>query len=296
MAKNKVHRKVKVSGKSRKGMTRPARKPAITRFSDGAATKAQISQGSTARAQVRVQVKISKPNEQNQSKKQAQPKSPVKKFDMAPVNAEMKRRAERREKQPEFSEQPVISAREIKEQEIAKVISATTRSFSQEKRHRRHYRKMGFGFRRVVLAMACAAVAVFAIVYFVNVNSPDISMKVAAMQTGIDAHYPNYVPRDYNLSDITSENGKITLNFRNDTTGDAFSLIEEKSDWNTNMLLNEFVRPNFGDNYTVVSDNGFNIYISNGNAAWVNDGIFYRIVVKAGILTKKQISTIAAKL
>ena len=289
MTQSKVHRKAKVSGKSRKGMTRPVRKPAITRFSDGAVTKAQVSQGSTAGAQGQVQVKISKP------KKQV-PKKQAKKFDMAPVNAEMKRRAERREKQPEFSEQPVISAREIKEQEIAKAISATTRSFSQEKRHRRHYRKMGFGFRRVVLAMACAAVAVFAIVYFVNVNSPDISMKVAAMQTGIDAHYPNYVPRDYSLSDITSENGKITLNFRNDTTGDAFSLIEEKSDWNTNTLLNEFVKPNFGDNYTVASDNGFNIYISNGNAAWVNDGIFYRIVVKAGTLTKKQISTIAAKL
>lgn len=290
MAKSKVHRKVKVSGKSRKGMTRPVRKPKITRFSDGAVEKIQVSQKQTSqKAQGQVQVKISKPKKQT-------PKKQVKKFDMAPVNAEMKRRAERRERQPEFSERPVASAREIKEQEIAKAISATTRSFSQEKRHRRHYRKMGFGFRRAVLAMACAAVAVFAIVYFVNVNSPDISMKVAAMQTGIDAHYPNYVPRDYNLSDITSENGKITLNFRNDTTGDAFSLIEEKSDWNTNTLLNEFVKPNFGDNYTVISESGFNIYLSNGNAAWMNDGIFYRIVVKAGTLTKKQISTIAAKL
>lgn len=291
MTKSKVHRKAKVSGKSRKGMTRPVREPKITRFSDGAVEKIQVSQKQTSqKAQNQVKVKISK------AKKRVQSKEQIKRFDVTPVNAEMRRRAERREKQPEFSEQPVVSAREIKEREIAKAISATTRSFSKEKHHRRHYRKIGFGFRRAVLAMACAAVAVFAIVYFVNVNSPDISMKVAAMQTGIDAHYPNYVPRDYNLSDITSENGKITLNFRNDTTGDAFSLIEEKSDWNTNMLYEEFVKSNFGSNYTVISDNGFSVYISGSNAAWVNDGIFYRIVVKSGTLTKKQISTIAAKL
>lgn len=282
MTKKKVHRKTKVSANvSRKNMKRPEKSPKISRFAE------------TPVEQVPVQiVKVKK------VEPQAKASYDNLTVDMAKVNERMRERAERRvevaSKQP--AEQPKVSAKEIKEQEIAKAISATNRSLAKQKKPRRHYKKMDFGFRRVMLAMASAAVAVCAIVYFVNVNSPDISLKVAAMQTGIDAHYPGYVPRDYSLSDITSENGKITLNFRNNSTGDAFSLVEEKTDWSANDLYMNFVRGNYGDNYTVVSENGANIYISGSNAAWVKDGIFYKITTTAGTLTKKQISTIAAKL
>ena len=36
--------------------------------------------------------------------------------------------------------------------------------------------KLHFGWSRVLLALSCAAVAVVAIVYFVNLNMPDISL------------------------------------------------------------------------------------------------------------------------
>ena len=302
---NNVHRKVKVStSKSRKGLKRPAQKIKIAHFSEAMPEQAQVQikiskpQTKAQKVQDQAQQDQAQQGQAQQVKVQSQssqPAKPAKSFDMQSVNAEMKRRAEQRTKKIEVSEQPVISAQKIKEQEIAKAISATNRSLSQ-KNSRNHYRKMSFGFRRVILAMACAAIAVFAIVYAVDINSPDIPLKVAAMQTGIEAHYPNYIPRGYNLSDVTSESGKITLNFQNSGAGEAFSLIEERSDWNTNVLYNEFVRPTFGDNYTVVSAGGADVYISGSDAAWVSDGIFYRIVTKSGTLTKKQISTIASKL
>lgn len=298
---NSIHRKVKVStSKSRKGLKRPAQKLKITHFSEAVPERAQV-QVKISKAPTKVQT-AQPQSQQSQTQGQArqiavqdqsnQPAKSAKSFDMRGVNAEMKRRAEQRKK--EVSEQPVISARKIKEQEIAKAISSTNRSLSQDKNYK-HPRKIQLGFHRVVLAVACAAVAVFAIVYAVDLNSPDVSLKVAAMQTGIEAHYPNYIPRGYSLSDVTSESGKITLNFRSND-GDAFSLIETRSDWNTNTLYNEFVRPTFGDNYTVVSAGGADVYISGSDAAWVSDGIFYRIVTKSGTLTKKQISTIASKL
>ena len=185
------------------------------------------------------------------------------------------------------------TAKELKAAAIEKALASTIKKETKvtEKTPWIH-----FSFKRVLLALACSAVAVFAIVYFVNLNAPNISLKVAAMQTGIEASYPAYVPRDYSLSDITSENGKITLNFKNTSAEGGFSIIEEKSSWDTNALLNNFVREEYGENYVVIKEQGLTIYISNGNAAWVNGGIIYKLKSSTNQLTKKQIKSIAVSL
>ena len=125
---------------------------------------------------------------------------------------------------------------------------------------------------------------------------PDISLKVAAMQTGMDPTYPNYVPRDYSASSITSEEGKITMKFENHSTGDSFILTEEKSTWDSNALASNFVKDEYGDNYTIIREQGLTIYISDSNAAWVNGGVVYKIETTSGSLTNKQIRSIAVSL
>ena len=195
-----------------------------------------------------------------------------------------------------------MTAKELKDQAIQKALANAAKTTESEnevkakKVKKQKGTKIHFGLGRVVLALSCAAAAVFAIVYFVNLNMPDISMRVAAMQTGIDASYPSYVPRDFSLSDITSEDGKITLNFRNASTEDTFSLIEEQSSWDSSALLTNFVKDEYGENYTIVREQGLTIYISGSDAAWVNGGVVYKIDTTAGSLTKKQINTIATSL
>lgn len=280
MTSTKAHRKVKVAtSKNRKNMQRPATSieistPAIVHFEETPVQ--EIS--------VKTKAKIVK-EDQKQSQKETLS------FDMVRVNDRMRKRIE---KTPN-TKRTTLSAKEIKDQEIKKAISATNRSITQQKK-KHNYKKMGLGFRRAILATACAAVAVFAIAYFVNLNSPDISLKVAAMQSGISAHYPEYIPRDFTLSDITSENGKVAINFKNSSTNEKFSLAEEAVNWDANDLYINFVRANYGDDYNVISENGLFIYVSGSNAAWVDNGIFYKITATDGVLTKKQISAIAAKL
>ena len=174
------------------------------------------------------------------------------------------------------------------------LVEAATSTASQ--RAKRSSYKVHFGFKRILLALVCAGAAVFAIVYFVNLNSPNVSLKVAAMQSGIEASYPSYVPRDFSLSDITSENGKITMNFKNPSTGDAFTLIEEKTDWDSKALLNNFVRQTYGDNYAEIVEQGLTLYISGSDACWANGGITYTLDTTSGSLTKKQIKAIAVSL
>lgn len=189
---------------------------------------------------------------------------------------------------------PVVrqTAQEIKQEAIQKALNAAAKTPAKNEKDNHVH----FGFKRVLLALVCASAAVFAIVYFVNLNAPNVPLKVAAMQTGIDASYPSYVPRDFSLSDITSEDGKITLNFKNNTTGDAFSLVEERSSWDSNALLNNYVRDEYGDDYITMREQGLTIYISNSNATWTNGGIIYKIKTLSGTLTKKQLKSIAVSL
>ena len=193
-----------------------------------------------------------------------------------------------------------MTAKELKDQAIKKALANASKvaedsNVKAEKKAKKSP-KLHFGLGRVVLALSCAAAAVFAIVYFVNLNMPDISMRVAAMQTGIEASYPSYVPRDFSLSDITSEDGKVILNFKNAGSGDAFSLIEENSSWDSNALLTNFVKDEYGEDYSIVREQGLTIYISGSDAAWVNGGVVYKLKTTAGMLTKKQIRSIAVSL
>ena len=189
---------------------------------------------------------------------------------------------------------PHPAASEVKAEAIKKAMASASKVDTKKKQNK--VPSVHFGFKRMALALACASVVVFAIVYFVNLNAPSVSLKVAAMQTGIEASYPSYIPRDFSLSDITSESGKIVLNFKNASTGDAFSLTEENSAWDSNALLNNYVKSEFGDNYVVVKEQGLTIYISGSDATWVNSGLIYKLKTSSGSLTKKQIKTIAVSL
>jgi hypothetical protein len=194
-----------------------------------------------------------------------------------------------------------MTAKELKDQAIRKALASAaktndtyTEEMSDEKVKRGFMGQFRFG--RVMLALTCTAVAVFAIVYFVNLNMPDISLRVAAMQTGIEASYPNYVPRDYALSEIASEDSKITLKFVNNTTGDDFTLVEEKSSWDSSALQNNYVRDEFPEGYSTIREQGLTIYVYDSNAAWVNGGVVYKLTAPKDTLTKKQIKTIATSM
>lgn len=192
-----------------------------------------------------------------------------------------------------------LSAKELKDQAIKKALAAAESKNSQQQltyTKDKRVNKMHFGFGRVMLALACTTAAVFAIVYFVNLNMPDISLRVAAMQTGIDASYPNYVPRTYSITSITSEEGKIVLDFASSELNGAFTIIEERSSWDSNALLSNYVQPEWKDNYTVVREQGITIYINSNNATWVNGGVVYKINTTSGTLTNKQIRSIAVSL
>lgn len=200
------------------------------------------------------------------------------------------------------SQQPMVSkmtAKELKDQAIKKALADASRmkEMDSEKMESTDvFKKMHFGVGRVVLALSCAVVAVLAIVYFVNLNMPDISIRVAAMQTGIEASYPSYIPKEFSVSSIMSEDGKVVISFKNNENDSSFSLTEESSSWDSSALLNNFVKNEYGEDYATIKEQGLTIYIGNNGAVWVNGGMMYKINAAEDVLSKKQISSIAASL
>ena len=90
------------------------------------------------------------------------------------------------------------SASELKEAAIKKALK-TVEEPTEEKTLKTSPK---FGLGRIILALGCATVSILAIAYLVNINMPEFSLRVAAMQSGIDPTYPNYVPAGYSQNSL----------------------------------------------------------------------------------------------
>ena len=159
----------------------------------------------------------------------------------------------------------------------------------------RSMRKASAG-KRFFIAFSASAAVVAVLGLIVRFNMPDVSVRVAAMQTGIEATYPTYIPRGYQLNSVTTdkENG-ITMEF-SDSEKHTFTINEKKSSWDSNALLNNYVKERWGSDYTALREHGITIYVSDGNATWVNGGLVYNLASDTGVLTKKQIKNIVTSL
>ncbi len=195
---------------------------------------------------------------------------------------------------PATQSQSTLSARELKDIAIRKALASTERTTEKEtvKPHKLH-----FSFGRILIALGCTAAAVFAIAYFINLNISDFSLYAAAKQAGIEsANKEPHVPQEYSITNISSENGKIEINYKHSQTGETMTISEEKSSWDSDALLTNFVRDNYNSSFITIREQGLTIYISESNACWVNGGIVYKITAPSGSLSKKQIRQIATSL
>lgn len=150
--------------------------------------------------------------------------------------------------------------------------------------------------RRIALALGCAATVAIAIGVFVVLNMPNISVKIAAAQTGIDATYPDFVPRDYSMETVASDkNGVVTMKFVG-PEGASFTLTEEKSTWDSKAVVNNYVSITYSANYSTMHEQGITYYTEPGSAVWVNGGVLYKITSQGKNLTREQIRNLVVSL
>ena len=143
--------------------------------------------------------------------------------------------------------------------------------------NRKQHKTKKTGGRKASFAAAGIAVLLLG-GYFTYLNMPNLSVRVAAARAGIDASYPSYHPNGYSLAGpVAYESGKVEIKYAANGSPQSFLLAQQTSGWDSDTVLEEYVKPKAGDNYAVTSEGGLTIYTWNSDAAWVSGGILYTV-------------------
>jgi len=180
------------------------------------------------------------------------------------------------------------SAKEVKEQAIAKALAAPKPKPVKRKKDTKQ-RKRWFIIGGSVLVLLIALFAVYKLV-------PSISVSIASARAGIQATYPEYTPDGFALSQpVDAQDGEVSLKFMSNSNNNFYTITQTRSSWDSSAVLDNVVTPAAGADYVTTRERGLTIYTYESAAVWVNGGILYSIDSKAP-LSGDQIRKIATSL
>lgn len=214
--------------------------------------------------------------------------------DIAPTTHPVVQRAEAKRAEKTNAHKTIKPSDVIKREAID---SAMAKSTSQgHRRHRAPKRARKGLFSRLATYAAAGGALVLVAGYFTYLNMPNLSVRVAAAQAGIDASYPGYRPSGYSLNGPVAYNhGQVSMIFGANGGPDKFELVQAKSGWDSSAVLDNYVQPKAGSDYITSRDSGLTIYTFGDDAAWVSNGILYTIDGDAA-LSIEQVQRIATSM
>ncbi len=172
------------------------------------------------------------------------------------------------------------------------ISEALAREVTTEKPRRQKKTRGRFG-RWVSFTSAGIAVMLLG-GYFTYLSMPNISIRVAAIQSGIDATYPGYSPNGYSLrGPIAFKDGEVTMKFAYVGSDLQYTVRQEKSSWDSSAVK-EHVSEKSGSP-TITTVDGLTLYTSGTKTTWVNGGILYQIDGDA-VLSGEQVRKIATSM
>ena len=191
---------------------------------------------------------------------------------------------------PQKIEKPVAkTAHQLKNEAIEKALS--NEIISNKKARRRQ--KKGGALRWLNTFSVGFAVMLLG-GYLTYLSMPNISIKMAAVQSGIDAKYPGYKPDGYALNGpIKFKSGEVSMKYAYADGSSGYTITQQKSGWNSSAVKEFFSEKHKNPNTTMID--GLTIYSGGKEAAWVNGGILYQISGDAN-LSSSQIEKIATSL
>ncbi len=145
--------------------------------------------------------------------------------------------------------------------------------------------------RRTRAAIASAtALLLFAFVGYQEL--PTLKFNMATARAGFGATMPTYKPTGYSMDKLSYSSGVIATKFASNSDERSYTVTQKTSTWNSQALKENFVQRT-SSNSQSVEVSGQTVYLyGNGNATWMNGGIWY-IVQSNGALSNKQLIEIA---
>ena len=106
---------------------------------------------------------------------------------------------------------------------------------------------------------------------------------------------PAYRPSGFAVKGFTYSPGTVIIGFRKPSSNQSYSVVQKTSNWDSQTLLENYVATS-GQPYDAYQAAGRTVYVyGNGNATWVNGGIWYQIN-DDGTLNKNQIINLATSM
>lgn len=163
---------------------------------------------------------------------------------------------------------------------------------SAPKHSAKQHKHASRGSKLLSFVSGFAALVLFA-GYLTYLNVPNLSVRVAAAQAGIDAGYPGYRPDGYKLNGpVAYSEGEVQMKFAANTGQSGYTLSQSRSSWDSRALLENYVKDKSDGDYITSQERGITVYSYGGKAAWVSGGILYTIDGNAP-LSPEQIRKIA---
>jgi len=179
-----------------------------------------------------------------------------------------------------------LSSRELKDQMIARSLEAAIPQKATAK-HKKTRQPLLTKPLRASSVMAGSMAIVMLGGYLTYINMPDISTRVAASQSGVEASYPGYKPDGYRFKGpVAYDEGTVTVSFASNSGPQNFSINQSNSNWDSETVLDSYVAPKTTD-YTANTSQGVTVYTYNDGAAWVNGGVFYTLDGDATLSTEQ---------
>lgn len=132
--------------------------------------------------------------------------------------------------------------------------------------------------------------------YLTYINIPNLSIRVAAANTGIDASLPAYQPAGYKISGpIGYGNGEVNVNYKAANSSQGYKLTQRPTDWDPVATLDNYVESDSNSDYQIRSVQGLTVYTYDKKAVWVDGGILHVIDGNA-TLSSQQVERIVASM
>jgi len=160
---------------------------------------------------------------------------------------------------------------------------------------RHFWQRPGFLGRRTGLKIALILIVVIAAVGFVSWQKfPQLSVKLAASRLHINASVPSYKPEGYSLAaPAQAINGQVLIKYK--AAADAaqgYDISQAPSEMTSVSLANTLSPAGTQMQTSQVGGNTVYIYGPKNDAAWVNNGILYKLNDRANLSSDQIIEIV----
>lgn len=182
---------------------------------------------------------------------------------------------------------PHASSMDVFERALQQANSHLEPLHTQSKKHKQSK------WSKRVLSISAASLAVLIISAFVVLqNQANLNIKYASHKAGISASLPAAQPAGFHVGKLSYSPGSVAVNFTNSSSGQNFAVKQTASNWDSSALKDNFVA-SADKTYHAIQAAGRTVYTyGDGNATWVNDGIWYN-VTSDGSLTTNELLDLA---